>query len=55
MLVSNSTVSCKQVLQVLTQPASWHDVIFMEYFLEDALADFDRICEGVPVSVVDVV
>jgi hypothetical protein len=37
------------------QPASWHDVIFMEDFLEDALADFDRICEGVPVSVVDVV
>jgi hypothetical protein len=37
------------------QPASWHDVILMEDFLEDALADFDRICEGVPVSVVDVV
>ena len=36
-------------------PASWHDVIFMEDFLEDALEDFDRICEGVSVSVVDVV
>ncbi len=36
-------------------PASWHDVIFMEDFLEDALEDFGRICEGVPVSVVDVV
>ena len=36
-------------------PASWHDVIFMEDFLEDALEDFDRICEGVYVSVVDVV
>jgi hypothetical protein len=33
-------------------PASWHDVIFMEDFLEDALEDFDRICEGVSVSVV---
>jgi hypothetical protein len=37
------------------QPASWHDVVFVEDFLEDALDDFDRICEGVPVSVVDVV
>ena len=37
------------------QPASWHGVIFMEDFLEDALADFDRICEGVPISVIDVV
>ena len=36
-------------------PASWHDVIFMEDFLEDAREDFDRICEGVSVSVVDVV
>ena len=36
-------------------PASWHDVIFMEDFFEDALEDFDRICEGVSVSVVDVV
>jgi hypothetical protein len=27
----------------------------MEDFLEDALEDFDRICEGVSVSVVDVV
>ena len=36
-------------------PASWHDVIFMEDFLEDALEDFDRICEGVSVSVVAVV
>ncbi len=37
------------------QPASWHDVVFVEDFLEGALDDFDRICEGVPVSVVDVV
>ena len=37
------------------QPASWHDVIFMEDFLEDAQEDFDRICEGVSVAVVDVV
>jgi hypothetical protein len=37
------------------QPASWHDVIFMEDFLEDASADFDRIFEVVSVSVVDVV
>ncbi len=35
----------------MLQPASRHDVIFMEDFLEDAL-DFDRICEGVPVYVV---
>jgi hypothetical protein len=37
------------------QPASWHDVVFLEDFLEDARADFDLIPAGVPISTVDVV
>ncbi len=39
----------------LLQPAFWHDVVFMEDFLEDSLADFDGIPAGVLVSAVDVV
>ncbi len=35
------------------QPASWHDVLFMEDFLECASAAFDTIPVGVSVSVVD--
>ncbi len=37
------------------QPASWHDVVFMDHFLEDARAEFELIPAGVPVSTVDVV
>ena len=35
------------------QPASWHDILFLEDFLECASAAFDTIPAGVPVSVVD--
>ncbi len=35
------------------QPASWHDVLFLEDFLECALAAFDTIPVGVSVSDVD--
>ncbi len=36
------------------QPASWHDILFMEDFLECAGAAFDTILAGVSVSTVDV-
>ncbi len=36
------------------QPASWHDVLFMEDFLECAIAAFDTIPIGVSVAAVDV-
>ena len=35
------------------QPASWHDVLFLEDFLECASAAFNTIPVGVSVSVVD--
>ncbi len=35
------------------QPSSWHDVLFMEDFLECASAAFDTIPVGVSVSAVD--
>jgi hypothetical protein len=37
------------------QPASWHDVLFMEDFLERASDAFDLIPIGVSVSAVDLV
>ncbi len=36
------------------QPASWHDVLFMEDFLECANAAFDTIPTGVSIAAVDV-
>jgi hypothetical protein len=36
------------------QPASWHDILFLEDFLECASAAFDTIPAGVSVSTVDV-
>ncbi len=35
------------------QPASWHDILFLEDFLECASAAFGTIAAGVSVSVVD--
>ena len=35
------------------QPASWHDILFMEDFLECASAAFDTIPVGASVSTVD--
>ncbi len=37
------------------QPASWHDVLFMEDFFECASAAFDTIPVGVSVAAVDVI
>ncbi len=43
-----------KIPMTVLQPASWHDVLFMEDFLECASAAFDTIPVGVSVAAVDV-
>ncbi len=43
----------RRLVMTVLQPASWHDILFMEDFLKCASAAFDTIPVGVSVSAVD--
>ncbi len=52
-LFSLCLLFARRLAMTVLQPASWHDILFMEDFLECASAAFDTIPVGVSVSTVD--